>query len=447
MRSINFFAVLFSGLFACSLVAVAEEQPVNTNSPGWTSHSPREEIRPEFDSTPDGTLTIRADDREGLVGIWRATFPVKGGTWYRFTAEQLTESVQHPRRTAVVRLLWQDEAGNKAVRDEPTFASYRPGTNPRAEPEFVPPGKVLPNGWEQLDTVYRAPSSATQVLVELNYRWEPNGATTWRNVQLNPTDAPKPRKVKLATIHHKPIGGDSNLAKCEQFAPMIADAAEQNVDLIVLPECLTYYGRKLTYADCAQAIPGPSTNYFAKLAKQHDMYIVVGLLERDAHLIYNTAALVGPEGFVGKYRKVTLPRGEIEGGITPGKEYPVFDTRFGKVGMMICYDGFFPEVARELSNNGAEVIAWPVWGCNPMLGAARACENHVYVISSTYTDITSDWMISAVYGHDGKPLAQAKEWGTIAVQEVDLNKPMYWHSLGDFRAQIDRHRPIVSGEK
>lgn len=447
MRSINFFAVLFSGLFGCSLVAMAEEQPVNTSSPGWTSHSPRDEIRPKFESTREGTLTIRADDREGLVGIWRATFPVKGGTWYRFTAEQLTESVQHPRRTAVVRLLWQDEDCNKAVRDEPTYASYRPGTNPRAEPEFVPPGKILPNGWEQLDTVYRAPSSATQVLVELNYRWEPNGAATWRNVQLNPTDAPKPRKVKLATIHHKPIGGDSNLAKCEQFAPMIAEAAEQKVDLVVLPECLTYYGRKLTYADCAEAIPGPSTNYFAKLAKQHDMYIVAGLLERDGHLIYNTAALVGPEGFVGKYRKVTLPRGEIEGGITPGKEYPVFDTRFGKVGMMICYDGFFPEVARELSNNGAEVIAWPVWGCNPMLGAARACENHVYVISSTYTDITSDWMISAVYGHDGKPLAQAKEWGTIAVQEVDLNKPMYWHSLGDFRAQIDRHRPIVSGEK
>ena len=46
--------------------------------------------------------------------------------------------------------------------------------------------------------------------------------------------------------------------------------------------------------------------------------------------------------------------------------------------MMVCYDGFFPEVARELTNRGAEVIAWPVWGCNPDLAAARACENHVY---------------------------------------------------------------------
>lgn len=55
-------------------------------------------------------------------------------------------------------------------------------------------------------------------------------------------------------------------------------------------------------------------------------------------------------------------------------------------------------------------------------------------------------MISAVYGHDGKPLAQATDWGSIAVHEVDLNKPLYWHSLGDFHAQIDRHRPVVPGD-
>ena len=85
----------------------------------------------------------------------------------------------------------------------------------------------------------------------------------------------------------------------------------------------------------------------------------------------HTSALIGPDGkLVGKYRKVTLPRGEIEAGITPGHDYPVFDTRFGKVGMMICYDGFFPEVARALTIKGAEVIAWPVWGCNPLLAVA-----------------------------------------------------------------------------
>ena len=137
-----------------------------------------------------------------------------------------------------------------------------------------------------------------------------------------------------------------------------------------------------------------------------------GLLERDGHLVYNVAVLIGPDGkVVGKYRKVCLPRGEVDGGVAPGSDYPVFATRFGKVGLMVCYDGFFPEVARELTNRGAEVIAWPVWGCNPLLARARACENHVYLASSTYEDVSRNWMISAIFDHTGETIAAGRRTG------------------------------------
>ena len=432
-----------ASLNAISIVGYSAENP-----DGWSIWFPREEICPEFAYQPDGgpkgngSLVIRADAREGLTGCWKKTFEVEGGRHYQFNACYKTKSINTPRRTVVARILWQDEKGQKVLRDKPTDASYRPGERPRAEPEFPREAGVRKDGWSKVHDVYYVPNDATHALVELHYRWESDGTVEWADISIKQIEPPKPRVARLATIHYRPRDGKTPADKCRLFEPMIEEAARQKADLIVLPETLTYYGSGLSFAECAESIPGPSTEYFGELAKKHDTHIVAGLVERDKHLVYNVAVLIGPDGKVaGKYRKVTLPRGEIEGGITPGKDYPVFKTRFGKVGMMICYDGFFPEVARELSNNGAEVIAWPVWGCNPLLGAARACENHVYVVSSTYTDVSQDWMVSAVFGHDGKQLAKANDWGTVAIAEVDLNQPLHWHSLGDFKAQIQRHRP------
>ncbi|MEO1982747.1 MAG: carbon-nitrogen hydrolase family protein [Fuerstiella sp.] len=438
----------------CALfVSLCAATSVFAGDLNWSAETPRDEIRPVFrqaeEFTEKGTrLVINADDREGLNGWWTTTLPVQGRQHFRFSVKRQTTGMSDAeiRRAAVVRLLWENAKGGPVVRDEPTFSSYRPGEKPRAEPEF-PPDVSTSDGWTTVSQIYRAPITAQHLRIELHFRWgPPKSQVVWKDVRLEPVAAPDPRPVKLATIHLQPREGKTPAEKRIQFASLIADAATQGADLIVLPETLTVYGTGLTYAECAENVPGPSTDYFGKLARQYDTHIVAGLLERDKHLIYNVSVLLGPDGnIIGKNRKTTLPRGEIVGGITPGNEYPVLQTRFGKVGMMICYDGFFPEVARELTKNGAEVIAWPVWGCNPMLGAARACENHVYVVSSTYTDASRDWMITGIYGHDGKVLSQAKTWGSVAITEVDLNKPMYWHSLGDFKAQIERHRPLVPG--
>src|SRR5260221_11128365 len=119
-------------------------------------------------------------------------------------------------------------------------------------------------------------------------------------------------------------------------------------------------------------------------------FIVAGICTGEGAVFKNTAVLIDRAGrFIGKYRKVYLPREEIEGGLTPGNDYPVFRTDFGKVGMMICWDLQYADPARALALRGAEMILMPIWGGNEALAKARAIENQVFLVSSGYDYPTS----------------------------------------------------------
>jgi predicted amidohydrolase len=168
---------------------------------------------------------------------------------------------------------------------------------------------------------------------------------------------------------------------------MLDEAGRAGCDVVCLPESITTVG--VPGADpavVAEAIPsGPSYEKLAARAHEHSMYVVGCFPERDGALIYNTAFLIGRDGeLVGKYRKTHLPQEEVDRGYTPGNSYPVFDTDFGPVGMMVCWDVSFPEVARILTLKGARVILMPIWSGLAPLTVARAVENSCFVVQSSY---------------------------------------------------------------
>ncbi|GGH82517.1 putative amidohydrolase [Pullulanibacillus pueri] len=257
-------------------------------------------------------------------------------------------------------------------------------------------------------------------------------------------------KIKVATVAMGvTFNKEDNLKK---YLAFIEQAALQEVDLIVFPEqSLQGYLKNLfaldrdnvTYQyEQAETVPeGPSVQTVIQAAARYNMHVVFGMTERERgkpHVLYNSAVLVGPEGYIGTYRKVHQPGDEVHV-YYPGKDFPVFDTSLGKIGMLICYDKMFPESTRELTLKGAELLimptAWPLEevGADPktdangfsydLLDRVRALENQCWFISSDMSGIHGD---HDFYGHSrivaptGETLAECGYEEGMAVVEIDV---------------------------
>ncbi len=417
-------------LFVAWMMVCGTSGTVASPPSQWRPYTLPGVLAPEFEhrTDPEPVWVIRAT-RWGQYGAWQREYEVEPGRWYEFRIWRRVQGISSPRRSALVELWWQTAQGGRAAR---------PAVVP--QPDYPTPTSIRNGPWQLLQGRFQAPPAATKVVVRLVLRWCAQGTVWWKAPQLLPAQAPKPRKVRLAAVHFIPPG-KSPLENVRSFFPLIEKAAQQKADLVCLGECITYIGTGKSYAEVAEPVPGPSTRLLGQVAKKHDLYIVVGLVEQDQGAIYNTAALIGPEGkLVGKYRKLCVPTGENTGGVVPGNDYPVFRTRFGTVGMMICWDVHFPEVARGLANRGAEVIAMPIWGGDPRLAQARAIENQIYLLTSTY-NTRPNWMVSGIWGPGGQLLAQAHRWGSVVVVEVDLNRRFYHFGFGPFRDRILHERP------
>ena len=164
-------------------------------------------------------------------------------------------------------------------------------------------------------------------------------------------------KVALAQLNSVLGDNSANLRRAEEY---IDRAASAGCDLVMFPELyLQGYRADHLFVETAEPVPGPTTRRLDELARERGMYIVMGmgrLEETFPHLVYNSLCFVGPEGLLGYYDKVHLGTFHpyIEGVyFAPGRRAPVFDTRFGRVSIQICYDSWFPELTRTYALKGS----------------------------------------------------------------------------------------------
>jgi predicted amidohydrolase len=228
-------------------------------------------------------------------------------------------------------------------------------------------------------------------------------------------------KIALAQISCKREDKTENLTKIEKT---VIKAKKQAADLVIFPELsLTGYVVRDQIYELAETIPGPSTKVIENIAKKTKAHIVFGIPElskKTQATIYNTAVLVGPEGFIGKYRKMYLPTHSVfeeKRYFRPGHQAAVFDTELGKIGLIICYDIFFPEVSRLTRLKGAQLIV--CISASPSirrtffetLTMARAIENTAFLAYVNLVGIEDGLQFgggSRLVGPNGKVLVQAK---------------------------------------
>jgi N-carbamoylputrescine amidase len=233
--------------------------------------------------------------------------------------------------------------------------------------------------------------------------------------------APASRKVHVGLIQASTPFDPSWSVKqiqdvsLEKHLPLIEEAGKRGVQILGLQEIFNgpYFcpSQEPKWYDAAEPVPGPVTTRMQEIAKKHKMAMVVPVYEREqAGVYYNTAAVIDADGsYLGKYRKNHIPQTNgfwEKYFFRPGNlGYPTFETRYARIGVYICYDRHFPEGARALGLNGAEIVFNPsatVAGLSQYLWKleqpAHAVANGYFVAASNRVGTEAPWNIGKFYG-------------------------------------------------
>jgi predicted amidohydrolase len=375
----------------------------------WSPWAPRREISPVFSrETETGrfVLVTASNGKPGCFGKWICRVPEAGaGETYRFSIRYSLWNLRQEHTAAVVT--WVSGEGI-------------PLTRQYAEPRTGKPGR-----WKEFYLETAAPSDSYSAILELHFRWSRSGAVQWKNPVFETVPPKTTRGIRICTTRMSSFSTDPGENE-ERVLRLIEEASAVSPDIICLTETPCTNSTRLPLEKAAQPVPGECTARISEKAAKHGCYIIFSLLEKSGNRYYNTALLFNRTGEIaGKYRKTHLALVEAEKGITPGHTNPVFDTDFGRIGILICWDHWFPETARILRIKGAEIIFVPTQrnGAQDesilIQSQARAADNGVYIV------------VSGVYGKhagtiidpSGKIIAETAPEGTGFVSvDLDLSK-------------------------
>ena len=415
---------------------------------GWHHEAPREEIAPLFQLDASiarsGKYSARLSSQgsPGTLGYWATTVKgiqgengsgtkdsptahtinsqgLLGNKGYRIRCYFKTRDLESIDKNVWVRVRWNDAKGQLLL--EEYLSTY-----------------AQEGGWYKAEQVRTAPLRARSLDLELVLQWAAKGTVWWDDISVEETAPPAPpRRVKLATVSYEPPAPSTPEKNRQFYAEKVAAAGKAGADIICLGEGITVVSTERKYAEVAEPVPGPTSQALGEVAKKYNLYVVAGIYEREGTLVYNTALLIDRKGkVVGKYRKTHLPETEVSGGIIPGSTYPVFETDFGTIGLQICYDNFFPEVARNLALQGAEIIFLPIWGDIrgndyewDVVARARAIDNAVYLVASIYGTKRS-----LIIDPNGSILADTNGQSGTVIAEIDLAARTFerWLSVGGY---------------
>jgi predicted amidohydrolase len=395
----------------------------------WFVWSPAEHLAPHYRVTKD-TLVLESRGSDNCIGKWAIELTdMKPGNWYRIGASYQTHDLEQADRSVIGVLSWTGDARRSVQQDYLLEAG--------ASEE-----------WRRIEQTIQMPEDATKLEIGLYLRWAATGSVSYRDITVAKAEPTSARKVKLGVVNYKPHGAESPEASLAQYEPFLEKAAALGADIVCLGETIEMAGSNIKPLEAATELDGPHTRWLGEHARKHQMYIVTSLNIRKDKRVHNMAVLIDREGKIeGTYNKVHLPFAETLNGVIPGNEFPVFETDFGKVGMQICYDNFFPETARSLAQNGAEIIFLPIWGDGrwndtawETVSRARAIDNSVYFVGSRYGGGRS-----LIIDPTGKILEDSGKEEGVFVREVDLNASTrnQWLSVrgrGEWKHLFDKER-------